>query len=185
MFQFLFKYPSPVFIKGHFVFLGSWPAWLLPLFILFACGGLALLVYRSLRNAVPNLRRGRAWAIWGAQSALLALLLALLWRPAMVVSELSSQQNVIAIVIDDSHSMSIADVDGQTREEAALAALNHGVLSGLQRRFQTRIYKLGNSLSRSDQLQSVTPTEPATHLSDGLKQLAADTTDLPMAQCCC
>ncbi len=180
MFQFLFKYPSPVFIKGHFVFLGSWPAWLLPLFILFACGGLALLVYRSLRNAVPNLRRGRAWAIWGAQSALLALLLALLWRPAMVVSELSSQQNVIAIVIDDSHSMSIADVDGQTREEAALAALNHGVLSGLQRRFQTRIYKLGNSLSRSDQLQSVTPTEPATHLSDGLKQLAADTTDLPI-----
>jgi uncharacterized membrane protein len=180
MFQFLFKYPSAVFTKGHFVFIGSWPAWLLPVFILLASGGLALLVFRNLRNAAPNLRRGRVWAIWGIQSALIALLLALLWRPAMVVSELNSQQNVIAVVIDDSCSMSIVDVDGQTREEAALAALNHGVLSGLQSRFQTRIYKLGNSLSRTDQLQSIAPAETATHLSDGLKQLAADTTDLPI-----
>jgi len=64
MFQFLFKYPSPVFTKGHFVLLGSWPAWLLLVFILLACGGLALLAYRNLRNAAPNLRHGRAWAIW-------------------------------------------------------------------------------------------------------------------------
>ena len=27
MFQFLFKYPVPVFTKGRFVLLGAWPAW--------------------------------------------------------------------------------------------------------------------------------------------------------------
>ncbi len=159
MFQFLFKYPSPVFIKGHFVFLGSWPAWLLPLFILFACGGLALLVYRSLRNAVPNLRRGRAWAIWGAQSALLALLLALLWRPAMVVSELSSQQNVIAIVIDDSREHAYRGRGRPNPRSSRRSQHSTRRAAGLERRFQTRIYKIGAGLSRADQPRSVTPVE--------------------------
>ena len=180
MFKFLFGYPSPVFTRGHFLFLGGWPVWMLLLFILLAGCGLALLVHRNLPNAAPNLSHGRAWAIWGIQSTLIALLLVLLWRPAMVVSELNSQQNVIAVVIDDSRSMSIPDVDGRTRETAALAALNNGVLTGLRSRFQTRIYKLGSSLNRADQLQSMTPAETATHLGDGLKQLATDTTDLPI-----
>ena len=180
MFQFFFKYPSPVFTKGHFVFLGSWPVWLLPVLILLAIGGLAFLTYRNLDGAAPHVRNWRVWAVWGAQSALVALLLVLLWRPAMVVSELSSQQNIIAVVADSSRSMSIADSDGKTREEAALSALNNGVLAGLQNRFQTRIYKLGTGLSRADQQQTIAPTDTATHLSNGLKQLVTDTTDLPV-----
>ena len=44
MFQFLFKYPVPVFTKGRFVLLGGWPAWALVVFILIAAGGLALLI---------------------------------------------------------------------------------------------------------------------------------------------
>ncbi len=37
MFQFLFKYPSPVFTKGRFVLLSPWPAWLL-LVLIIVCG---------------------------------------------------------------------------------------------------------------------------------------------------
>jgi hypothetical protein len=36
MFQFFFKYPSPVFTKGRLVLLSAWPAWLLPLLIVAA-----------------------------------------------------------------------------------------------------------------------------------------------------
>ena len=36
MFEFLFKYPSPVFTKGKFVLLGTWPGWLLALLIVIA-----------------------------------------------------------------------------------------------------------------------------------------------------
>ena len=61
------------------------------------------------------------------------------------MAELSSQQNIIAVVVDDSRSMGIADSDGKTREAAALAALNGGVLAGLQKRFQTRLYRLGSA----------------------------------------
>ncbi len=180
MFQFLFKYPSPVFTRGHFVFLGSWPAWLLPLFIVLASGGLAVLAVRSLRTAAPHLRNWCTWAIWAAQSALLALLLFLLWQPAIVVGELSSQQNIIAVVVDNSRSMATADADGKTREAAALAALDNGLLAGLDKRFQTRLYTLGGSLTHVDTTAGIEPTALATHIGAGLKDLVADTADLPI-----
>jgi hypothetical protein len=180
MFQFLFKYPSPVFTKGRFVLLSAWPAWLLPVLIVVVAGGLAMLVRWRLRDAAPTLRSWRAWAVWGTQSAFLALVLLLLWQPAMTVAALSSQQNIIAVVVDDSHSMAIADSDGKTREAAALAALQDGVLSGLQKRFQTRVYRLGSTVRRVDGLNGIAPTEAATHIGDGLKQLATETSDLPI-----
>ena len=180
MLQFLFKYPSPVFTKGQFVLLSTWPAWLLPVLIVAAAGGLALLIRLKLPQAEPKLRRWRAWTIWGTQSALVSLILLLLWQPAMLVSELNSQQNIIAVVIDDSRSMSIADSSGKTRESAAIAALEGGLLIGLKKRLQTRVYRLGSNLARVDEPGQIAPTEAATHIGNGLKQLVTETADLPV-----
>jgi hypothetical protein len=180
MFQLFFKYPSSVFTKGRFVLLSAWPAWLLVVLIAVSAGGLALLVRWRMRDAAPTLQGRRAWAVWGMQSAFVALVMFLLWRPAMTVSALSSQQNIIAVVVDDSRSMGIADNGGKTREAAALAALQSGILAGLQKHFQTRIYRLGNGVTRVDGLSAIEPTEAATHIGDGLKQLATQTSDLPI-----
>ena len=167
MFQFLFKYPSPVFTKGRFVLLGAWPVWLLLVLIAVSAAGLGLLILWRLRKDAAKLRSWQAVAIWGMQSALVALVLLLLWQPAMLVSELSSQQNIIAVVVDSSRSMSIADSDGKTRESAALAALEGGVLAGLKKRFQTRIYRLGGELTRVDEPDGIAPEEASTHIGDG------------------
>ena len=180
MFQFLFKYPSPVFTKGRFVLLGAWPEWLLPVLALAAMAGLALLIGFRQRQAASRLKSWRAWVIWAVQSALIALLLLLLWEPAMSVSELNSQQNIIAVVVDDSRSMAIADSNGKTRENAAMAALDGGLLDGLRKRFQVRIYQLGDGLKRVDNLREIAPVENATHLGEGLKQLVSSTSDLPV-----
>ncbi len=180
MFQLLFKYPSTVFIKGRFVLLSTWPAWLLPVFIVAAAGGVAWLIRSRMRNAASNLRGWRAVVVWGMQSALIVLILFLLWQPAILISELNSQQNIIAVVVDDSRSMAIADSNGKSREAAALAALEGGLLAGLRRRFQTRIYRLGSHVAPVNTLQAIAPAEPATHVSDGLEQLATDTSDLPV-----
>ena len=180
MFQFLFKYPAPVFTKGHFTMLTGWPAWLLPVSILLAVAGLALLMRWRMRNALPQLQGWRGRVLWLMQSALVALVLFLLWQPAMVVAELNSQQNIIAVVVDDSRSMGIRDTNAGTRESAAVSALQNGVLAGLQKRFQTRLYRVGNKFTPADSPQQIAPTETATHISDGLRQLAADTSDLPV-----
>ena len=180
MFQFLFKYPSTVFTKGQFALLAAWPAWLLTVLMFAAAVGLAILFRYRMRTALPQLQNWRAWVIWGIQSALVALVLFLLWQPALLVAELNSQQNIIAVVVDDSRSMNIADSNGNAREAAAIAALQGGVLAGLQKRFQTRIYRLGQQLTPADSLERISPTEAATHISDGLKQLATETSDLPV-----
>jgi len=162
------------------VLLSTWPKWLLPVLILGFSVGLAMLVRRRLRDASPKLQTWRAWAVWGMQSACVALILLLLWQPAMTVSALSSQENIVAVVVDDSRSMAVADSDGKTREAAAIAALQDGILSGLQKPFQVRLYRLGNGVTQLDRLDKLLPVETATHIGDGLKQLAAETADLPI-----
>jgi hypothetical protein len=180
MFQFLFKYPIPLFTRGRFVLLSPWPAWVLVVLIALAAGGLALVIRFRLGQAAPRVRNGRAWVIWAMQSALVALLLLLLWQPAMTIGELNSQQNIIAVVVDDSRSMATADSDGRTREAAALAALDGGVLAGLEKRFQTRLYRIDSELKRQEGTRGLAPTGTATRLDDGLKQLVAETSDLPV-----
>jgi uncharacterized membrane protein len=180
MFQWLFKYPIPVFTKGSFVLLGTWPGWLLPVLILVGATSLLVLIRFRLREAAPNLRTWRAGVLWALQAATLALVLTLLWQPAMIVSELSSQQNIIAVIVDDSHSMSIADSDGKTREAAATKVLEDGILTGLQKRFQTRVYRLGSKLAQIEKPETITPAETSTHIGAGLKQLVAETSDLPV-----
>jgi uncharacterized membrane protein len=184
MFQFLFKYPGTVFAKGRFVLLSQWPPWLLVVLAAAAALGLAWLLRRRMRafqNILPARRTG---VIWAMQSATVALILLLLWQPAIIVGELSSRQNIIAVVIDQSQSMAIADSDGKTRESAAVSALQDGVLSALRQRFQVRLYRLGKELaplpSPATSIDQLAPTEPATHIGANLEQLLSQTQDLPV-----
>jgi uncharacterized membrane protein len=183
MFEFLFKYPIPVFTKGKVVLLGSWPGWVLLLLIVVSVAGLGWLIWKSLPEAAPKMRTWRAGVVWLLQSLLVTLVLVLLWQPAMTVAELKSQQNMIAVLVDDSRSMAIADSgrDGKTaREATAIQALNAGILSGLRKRFQTRVYRLDGGISRVGSVDGMQATASATHINDGLRQLATETADLPV-----
>ena len=120
MFEFFFKYPIPVFTRGKLILLGAWPGWILPLLIAVSIAGLAWLIWHRLPEAAPRVRNWRAWVVWGLEAALMAILLLLLWEPAITVAELKSQQNIIAVLVDDSRSMAIADAgsDGKTTRAA-------------------------------------------------------------------
>jgi len=114
MFELLFKYPREVFAKGRLVLLGPWPTWALWLSILAVTIVLGLIIRSRLQTATPLVRRWRAGAIWLLQSALAALLLILLWQPVILITRLKPQQDIIAVLIDDSRSMTIAE-NGSTR----------------------------------------------------------------------
>src|SRR5215472_10729021 len=178
MFEFLFKYPRAVFAKGSFVLLGAWPSWVLLVFLLAAGVGLAWLVRSKLPQAASTVKNWRAWIIWLLQFALAAVVLLLLWQPAILVAELRPQQNIIAVLVDDSRSMSIAD-SGSTRESDAIRAMQGGVLDQLQKKFQIRTYRLDRQISRIAKLDDLkaAPPAPATRIGDGLKQLAGEAAD--------
>src|ERR1035437_5549048 len=181
MFEFLFKYPRAVFSKGDFVLLGAWPKWILAILVLAAAAGLAWLIRSRLPQASPHVRNWKSGVIWLLQFAMACLLLILLWQPAVLVAELKPQQNIIAVLVDDSRSMSISD-NGATRESQAVKALESGVLDELQKKFQIRLYRVDGQLARISKLDELKTSAPAsaTRIGDGLRQLAGEAADLPI-----
>src|SRR5208282_2132708 len=101
MFQLFFKYPRSVYARGQFALLGAWPKWLLLVLILAAAVGLALLIRSRFQQAAPIMQGWRAWVIWALETLLVAVLLVLLWQPAIIIAELKPQQNIIAVLVDD------------------------------------------------------------------------------------
>ncbi len=179
MFEFLFKYPPAAFAKGHLVLLSPWPGWILAALIAAAAVGLALLIAWRARHVPEALRNWRLGVLWLLQALLATCVLVLLWQPAIAVSELKPQQNVIAILVDDSRSMNLAD-GGARREDQAIESLRSGLLPALGTKFQTRLYRFDASLHRV-QLGELGPAQgPATHIGDSLKELLLQTSDLPV-----
>ena len=175
MFELLFKYPAAIFHKGQFVLLTPWPLWLLAAAV--ACG-VGLLYWHTRRNH-GMLSGMRPLAIWLLESGMLALILFLLWHPALSVATLRPQQNVVAVLVDDSRSMGIADAGG-TREAAAKRALDSGLLKSLGERFQVRLYKFGAEPERVEKTDAFDASQPATHIGDALDRVLAESSSLPL-----
>ena len=180
MFQFLFKYPYAAFERGELLLLVTAPRWLLVLLIVLSAAGLAALLWMRRSRSLESLRGWRLGVLWLLESASLALLMVLLWRPALAVTELKPRQNIVAVLLDDSRSMSLAE-NGATREQQAVQALQGGVLTDLGRRFQTRLYRLDTGVKRVDNPAELgAAVAPATHIGSSLEQLVTETADLPL-----
>ena len=79
-----------------------------------------ILTYRRTRDGAT---RGTALVLTGIRLATLLLVLFCLFRPVLVVKAAVPQQNFLGVLVDDSRSMQIADVDGQPRSAFVDAAL--------------------------------------------------------------
>ncbi len=175
MFEFLFKYPSSLYHKGQFVFLTPWPLWLLGLGVLIA----AALLFWHIRRNHGMLSGLRPVAIWLLETAMVALVLFLLWHPALSVATLRPQQNVVAVLVDDSRSMSISDASG-TRAAAAKNLLDGGLLKRLGERFQVRVYKFGKDVERVPDTTQLNASASATRIGDALERVLAESSSLPL-----
>jgi uncharacterized membrane protein len=175
MFEILFKYPIGIFHKGKFVFLTPWPLWFLAVGIVVA----AALLYWHVRRNHGMLSGLRPIVIWVLETSMVALILFLLWHPALSIATLRPQQNVVAVLVDDSRSMAIADSSG-TREAAAKSVLASGLLKSLGERFQVRLYKFGKEPARIPNTDALTGTAPASRIGDTLEQVLAESSSLPL-----
>ncbi len=178
MFEFLFKYPLSIFRQGTFIFLAGLPVWLMGLGIVAAAAVLGFLIWRQ-GSGPSRMGMVRRVSIWVLQTALAALLLFMVWHPALSVSTLKPQQNIVAVVVDDSASMTTND-ENSTRKEAAEKILNGGLLKSLQEKFQVRLYRMSDHAERIDKLEQLTAEAKATHIGETLKEVAADASNLPV-----
>jgi uncharacterized membrane protein len=175
MFEFLFKYPPAIFSKGKLVLLSPWPVWVMLVILAVAAAAL----FWNMRQRRAFLSNTRSTVIWLGQTALLALVLWMLWHPAISVARLRPQQNVVAVLVDHSRSMGIAD-DGKPRLQNAQELLDGQMLPDLSKRFQVRLYGFGRDAVRVDRARPLAANDNATRIGDSLKHIAAEAGTMPL-----
>ncbi|HYA16825.1 MAG TPA: glutamine amidotransferase [Bryobacteraceae bacterium] len=171
----MFKYPPAIFAKGKFVLLSPWPVWLLILLVVAAGAGL----FWNMRQRHGILNTVRSTAIWLAQTALFAILLLMLWHPAISVARLRPQENVVAVLLDHSRSMGIAD-DGKPRLTRAEEVLENDLIPELKKRFQVSLYAFGRDAVRIEDTKNLAADDNATRIGDSLKHIAAEAGTMPL-----
>ena len=175
MFEFFFKYPSAVYSRGHFQLLAPAPVWVLIL-LAAAAGGF---LYWHVRRNHGLLSRTRSLAIWGLQTAMVGLILLLLWHPAVSVATLRPQQNIVAVLLDSSRSMTMRD-GSESRFQQASNLLQGGLLDSLGNRFQVRTYRFGADAQRVERKQLLgAPDQNVTRIGRSLTSIAAESASLP------
>lgn len=168
MFEFLFNYPLAVYRKGTLVFSSGWPAALLAGALIAVAAGLVWLLRRR------RVEGRRLLALGLLEWGVLAMLLVLLWQPALSVTVLKPQQNVVAVVVDASASMQLEQRYGQARD------LVEGKLAEeLKKRYPVRLYVAGDEPARVEQLPEAAQAR-RTDLGAALRRIAAESTMLPV-----
>lgn len=179
MFEALFGYPLSLYRKGELVLLSPYPRWLLAAAMLATALALGAAIWARRSKLASGLAGWRPAAVWLLQTGLIAVVLLLLWQPALRLSALKPQQNVVAVLIDDSASMAIEE-NGETRLAQAVRILDGGLLEGLAKNFQLRLYRLSDRLERIQDLSHLTAARPATRIGDSLREVAREAAGLPL-----
>ncbi len=177
MFEFLFKYPLAAYRKGEFLFATGWPVWLLAALAVVAA--LGLLAYA--RRARSRLTGAALWGVWALQAATAALVLVLLWQPALAVQSLKSRQNAVAVLMDTSSSMSLVE-DGLSRLARAAGALQETVMPALAEKFRVRLYGFSAKPERIGSLQQedIPPPGASSGVGESVLSVLRESTAVPL-----
>lgn len=180
VFEFLFKYKPFVFARGDFVLTVSWTSLL---------GGLVLLTL-----AVPVVRRYRTvrgrstprdrWLLGALRVAVFVVLLFCLAGPALVVATAVPQQNFVGVLLDDSRSMRIADLErGRTRGDALRDSFGpeSDLVRRLGERFKLRYFGFAGAVSRTEDAAALAFAGDRTDLGRGLERARQELASLPLS----
>lgn len=146
VFALLFKYRPVVFAQGDLAFSPPWPVWLV-VGVALAAAVAILLASRRLSAAG---RRARVVLV-ALRLGVVAVLLLCLLRPVLIVRTVEPQRNFVAVVLDDSRSMRIADRAGRPRSTFIREALatDAPLRRQLADRFVLRFFRFASSVERA------------------------------------
>ncbi len=181
LFQALFSYRPVVFQQGDFRFDITTASFVAAGIAAVIMAG-ALITYRSV--GVNGRPRDRV-VLTVLRMAALALVVFCLFRPTLVVKAAIPQQNVVAVLLDDSRSMQIADwTDNQPRAEflrQQLAADTSPMLKALSDRFLVRVFRFSSTAGRVNSVKDLTFGGSQTKLGTALDGVRDELAGLPVA----
>jgi len=179
LFQLFFSHAPAMFAQGDVRWASGPLTAAVPLLAL-AAAAAAVAGYRSARAGSA---RGRALLL-GLRLALITVLALCLLRPMLVVRAAVSQQNVVGVLVDDSASMEIADVDGASRSTRALAAFiapDGPASTALRERFTLRPFRVAATATGAGGPEAFTADGDETRLADALQAARQALSGLPVA----
>ena len=181
IFQALFSYRPVVFQQGEFRFnlsTGSLVAAALAAIMI----ALAVFTYRRIRVNDGRLRD--RIVLTTLRVATLGLVLFCLLRPTLIVRAAVNQQNVVALLLDDSKSMQISDYDGKPRSEfirEQFGSPASPLMKALSDRFLVRVFRFSSSAGRAGSVKELTFDGSQTRLGTALENARDELAGLPVA----
>lgn len=181
IFEALFSYRPVVFQQGEFRFDITTASFVAALLVV-AVIALAVFTYRRVRVNEGRLRD--RIILTSLRIAALALVLFCLFRPTLIVRAAVDQQNVVAVLLDDSRSMQIPDWNGQPRGSFVrdrFAAPESALLKSLSSKFLVRTFRFSSTASRLGSPRDLTFNGAQTKLSTALDGARDELAGLPVA----
>ena len=180
IFQTLFSYRLVVFQQGEFRFdvtTGSLVAAALVGAIMVA----AAITYRGVRG--KGRLRDRI-VLTALRMAALALVLFCLFRPTLIVRAAIPQQNVVAVLLDDSRSMQIPDWEGQARGaflKQQFGTPDSPLMKALSDRFLVRVFRFSSTAGRLESANDLSFGGSQTRLGAALDGARQELAGLPVS----
>ena len=178
LFRFLFDLSPVVFSQGEFRFAASTGSYVAAAAVAVAAA-LTILAYRKGHG-----RAGQRITLAAIRLAILAIILVCMFRPLLVVRAAVPQQNFLGVLLDDSRSMQIADVDGQPRAsfvKGEFGANDRGLLKALSDRFTVRTFRFSSAATRTTQESDLTFGGSQSRLGAALSGVRQELAGLPVA----
>ncbi|HYE89171.1 MAG TPA: glutamine amidotransferase [Vicinamibacterales bacterium] len=180
LFRFFFGLSPVVFSQGEFRFAASTGSYVAAAAIAVAAA-LAVVAYRGSRGRARTRDRVVLATI---RLAFLVVLLICMFRPLLVVKAAVPQQNFLGVLLDDSRSMQIADVDGQPRGsyvKSQFGTAESGVLKALSDRFTVRTFRFSSAPERTLPGSELTFGGSQSRLGAALSGVRQELAGLPVA----
>lgn len=178
-FRFLFKYSPTAFERGEVALAAPGGLRLVATLVAVAAAA-TVLTYASVRARTAPRDRALLAAL---RLAAVAVLLVALLRPVLVLSTTVPQRSFVAVLVDDSRSMTLDDGDGSPRSRAVLEALDEGsaLREGLEERFGVRFFAFSRSAERIEGPGALAFQGTRTHLGAALDRVREEMSGVPLA----
>lgn len=179
LFRFFFGLSPVVFSQGEFRFAASTGSYVAAAAVAVAAA-LTVVAYRSSQGYTRVRDRVALVAI---RLAILGIIVICMFRPLLIVKAAVPQQNFLGVLLDDSRSMQIADLNGQPRAEFVKSEFgaNGALLKALSERFTVRTFRFSNAPTRTTQDAELTFGGSQSRLGAALSGVRQELAGLPVA----
>ncbi len=136
------------------------------------------------RRAPRRLTTRDRWVLATLRTAFIGLLLLCLLRPMLVLRAAVPHQNVVGVLLDDSRSMRIADLNGQPRSsyvQQEFGSAETGLRKALGEKFTVRTLRFASALGPAPTGEDLNFTGTNTRLAAALDEARRQLAGVPLA----